>query len=43
MKLKIYFPKITDIKHITIDIEYFSCGLNSMASKLDVKRIGAKH
>lgn len=43
IKLKLYFPKITDIKHITIDIDYLSGGLNSMATKLYIKRIGAKH
>ena len=41
--LNYYFPKIFDIKQITCEIDYLSGGLNSMANKLDVKRMGTKH
>lgn len=42
-KLELYFKNIYDIKYITKEIEYLSGGLNRLASKLDVKRVGAKH
>lgn len=42
-QLKIFFPKIQDIKHITAEILTLNGGLSKMATKLDVERVGTKH
>ncbi len=41
--IRIYFPKIIDIKHITKEIKELKGGLSRMSSYLGVDRIGAEH
>ena len=41
--LKIYFPNLYDIKYLMLSTDNLMGGLQSVANKLKVKRIGAQH